>query len=1008
MKTIIFLKILLLHTVLVLGQVTLQAENLNISGPYAGPINSPFNGVAFYGNSDLVTGTVNLPTIPGRYAVDIRGASSDTSEAKINLEVGSSNVGTFGFSGSSGSISSKEITINDTNPVMVKLELQTDNGSNDTFIDQITFTYLGAPAPPRQAPVIPSVPSFESGIYRNMFVESGKSVSEVQQKVDAIWNQYFVNGDINNERLYYEVGSNMAYILDTGNNDIRSEGMSYGMMICVQLGKKTQFDKLWRFAKQYSQHPIGTDRQGLFSWQLNRTNFSMIDQNSAPDGEEYFVTALFFADAIWGSNGEINYRAEADYILDNMINKPEPSTGACPTGLVDKNEKQIVFGICGNSASFTDPSYHLPAFYEIWAREAANNNQLWRDMATTSRTYLLPRAAHPITGLMPDYSEFDGRPVNQGNHGNFEFDAWRNIMNMGFDFAWFQKNTNSIQPLINKQIDFFKDKPGYSSLWTLDGTSSRNSDHSPGLVACNAVGALALADAKVWPFVDELFDTPIPSGQYRYYDGLLYMMSFMHLAGQFKALSQGGVTPPDNCNGTPFPSATVTVNNETLQGENDGSIVFTFSDVSGRSAIEFSNDGGSTFPLNVADDSGSATFSSLSPGSYDVWVRWGDNSCPIDLGIVTVQEGSVVPNPTEQTAYVTHQIPGTIQVENYDNGGQGIAYNDTNTNNNGGQGRTDQGVDIQNTTDNGGGTNVGWIANGEWLEYTIGNVNSGNYDIEIRVAANNGNTKGVNVLLDNQNLGSVSIGNTGGWQSWTTLSINNVDVSGGANKVLRLNFSGGSFNVNWIRFSENTTNPPSGNDNYAFRARGTSGLEQVQLTVNGTLVQTFALTNAFQTYTASSSANGNARIEFINDAGGRDVEIDYLDKNGTRFQSENQSNNTGVWQNSSCGGTNSEMLHCNGYIEYSGTFNARVNSSLKHTKGTFKMFPNPSTGEVNIILPSISKLERLRLYDLSGRTIKKITKFDNNTILLTGIAKGMYIVEVVTSNETMLSKLIVQ
>ncbi|MAQ76296.1 MAG: hypothetical protein CL613_08200 [Aquimarina sp.] len=433
-----------------------------------------------------------------------------------------------------------------------------DGQLSDTAMVTITVTDGDTTRP---APVIPDQPSFVTDQYRNMFVESGKSSVAVVGKLNQIWNHYFVNGDLDSERLYYETGSDMAYILDTGNDDIRSEGMSYGMMICVQLDKKEEFDRLWKFAKTYSQHKPGTAREGLFSWQVNRTDFSMMDQNSASDGEEYFVTALFFADARWGSRVDgdfdpekdvFDYRAQANYILDNMLNKADSDSGQCPSNMVNLNEKQIVFTPCGTAATFTDPSYHLPGFYEIWALYADNNNDLWSDMATTSRTYLLPRAAHPVTGLIPDYSEFDGTPKEIGSHANFEFDAWRNIMNMSFDFAWFQKEKENIQPIINKQIDFFKDKPNYPGLWTLDGTP-RNSDHNPGLVACNAVGSLALADAKVWSFVDELFEMSIPSGKYRYYDGLLYMMSYMHLAGAYKIYK-----PDTNINQSPVAEFTAT------------------------------------------------------------------------------------------------------------------------------------------------------------------------------------------------------------------------------------------------------------------------------------------------------------------------------------------------------------------------------------------------------------------------------------------------------------------
>ena len=537
--------------------------------------------------------------------------------------------------GQTATVVTPSLTFVDPGTYTVMLTVDDGNGSTSKVEKIITVSNGDS----RPAPVIPDQPSFTTDIYRNMFVESGRTALEVSTRLDQIWNQFFVNGDVNSERLYYEVGNDMAYILDTGNNDIRSEGMSYGMMICVQLDKKEQFDKLWKFAKTHSQHQPGTAREGLFAWQLTTTDFSMIDQNPAPDGEEYFATALFFADAKWGSVSDGNfdpqtdvfdYRGQANYILDSMLNKPSSDSGQCPTDLVNLTEKQIVFTPCGTSATFTDPSYHLTGFYEIWALYADNNNTLWSEMADVSRTYLLPRAAHPVTGLMPDYSEFDGTPKNIGTHANFEFDAWRNIMNMGFDFAWFQKNKTSIQPLIDRQIDFFKDKPNYPGLWTLDGTP-RNTDHNPGLVSCNAVGSLALEDAKVWPFVDELFELSIPSGQFRYYDGLLYMMSFMHLAGEFK------IYKPNTNNQNPIASITSDVDGGvapvTITFDGTGS-----TDPSGESlSYNWDFDNGETATTATA------TTTYTSPGTYTVTLIVTNTSGQTDSMVktITVTDGNV-------------------------------------------------------------------------------------------------------------------------------------------------------------------------------------------------------------------------------------------------------------------------------------------------------------------------------------------------------------------------------
>jgi fibronectin type 3 domain-containing protein len=149
----------------------------------------------------------------------------------------------------------------------------------------------------------------------------------------------------------------------------------------------------------------------------------------------------------------------------------------------------------------------------------------------------------------------------------------------------------------------------------------------------------------------------------------------------------------------------------------------------------------------------------------------------------------------------------TIQAENYDTGGEGVAYHDTDPGNNGGQYRSD-GVDVENCSDTGGGYDIGWDYDGEWFEYTT-NSTGGTYNIVIRAASNNNpDTGSVRVLLDGAVLGSVTIPYTGGWQSWQDLTINNVTIGAGANRILRLEIVGGGYNINYVRFATSGSNPP--------------------------------------------------------------------------------------------------------------------------------------------------------------------------------------------------------
>ncbi len=93
--------------------------------------------------------------------------------------------------------------------------------------------------------------AFATGQYRNLFKEYlGKTDAEIEARVSGAWRQ-LREGDPDSQRLYYPVAGDMAYIPDINSNDVRTEGLSYGMMICVQLDQRAEFNRLWQFAKHY-------------------------------------------------------------------------------------------------------------------------------------------------------------------------------------------------------------------------------------------------------------------------------------------------------------------------------------------------------------------------------------------------------------------------------------------------------------------------------------------------------------------------------------------------------------------------------------------------------------------------------------------------------------------------------------------------------------------------------------------------------------------------------------
>ena len=397
---------------------------------------------------------------------------------------------------------------------------------------------LGCAAAPAN-PVTTPVGAFATGQYRNLFKEMlGKTDAEIQAKLDTAWQQLFYGND-NTQRVYYPVNNDMAYIMDIGNNDVRSEGMSYGMMIAVQLDKKKEFDRLWKWAKAYMYQSDGPYK-GYFAWHCTAEG-KQLHANPASDGEEWFVMALLFAANRWG-NGEgiFNYQAEAQAILDTMLHKDKDNSPVA-TNMFDSTTKQVVFVPSGRNATFTDPSYHLPAYYELWARWADKDNDFWAEAAQSSRAFL-KKAAHPTTGLMPDYAEFDGRPTGDSEHKDFRFDAFRVGSNVAVDYEWFAADPWAVEQS-NRQLEFFYAQGinDYANQYTLDG-KPLSADHSPGLVATNAVAAMAATTDKAPQFVRALWDTPIPTGKWRYYDGLLYFLSLLHVSGNFQIYGSAQIT----------------------------------------------------------------------------------------------------------------------------------------------------------------------------------------------------------------------------------------------------------------------------------------------------------------------------------------------------------------------------------------------------------------------------------------------------------------------------------
>lgn len=384
--------------------------------------------------------------------------------------------------------------------------------------------------------------AFETKQYRNLFSMIGKEDQEVKDRLNEIFETFFYGSE--EERIYHPAGEDMGYLEDTGNHDARTEGMSYGMMICVQMNKKEEFDRIWKWACTYMWMEEG-ESEGYFAWSCGLDGTRNAN-GAAPDGEEFFAMALFFASHRWGDGeGIYCYSEQARKILRACIHKGENGRPGYP--MWNRGNKQILF-VPGSD--FTDPSYHLPHFYELFALWADEEDRpFFKEAARVSREYLA-KACHPKTGMSAEYAEFDGQPMSRplpwttDRHDWFFSDAYRTVANIALDYEWFGVDEGQYEApeKLLRFLDARWDEHPFE-IYEVDGTSLHEPAlHPVGLQVTTTQGILSVLGrtkdeesiriAKKW--LEEFFRMPLREGERRYYDNCLYFFAFLALSGNYR------------------------------------------------------------------------------------------------------------------------------------------------------------------------------------------------------------------------------------------------------------------------------------------------------------------------------------------------------------------------------------------------------------------------------------------------------------------------------------------
>lgn len=365
--------------------------------------------------------------------------------------------------------------------------------------------------------------------YPNLFRDLlGKSDTDIATKIDGVFQQLF-HGDASTQAIFVPTGNNQAYIEDVLHNQAPTEGLGLGMMITVSLGKRVEFDQLWRYAK--SIQVSSGDAQGYIPSVCigpSGTTITCYD----PYGIQQITMAMLLARGRWQTSiADIDYGQEAASLL-GVINRPPPynCVKTSITSVFD-GQSGLPYDQPGPSApAISHPSFVMPAYYDLW--HEVTGDDYWSRAAAAARAYW-QLTANPSTGLMPEQEGFDGSLVTTpNNHNIFNTECLRIFFNMALDGIW-SGNRAWLTSESNLLLEFFYSKglTTYAYAYSLDGKSIINSNHDPALVAANGTLALIASDSIAHDFVDQVWNLTVPTGSGRYYPGITQLFALVLLSG---------------------------------------------------------------------------------------------------------------------------------------------------------------------------------------------------------------------------------------------------------------------------------------------------------------------------------------------------------------------------------------------------------------------------------------------------------------------------------------------
>jgi endoglucanase len=286
--------------------------------------------------------------------------------------------------------------------------------------------------------------------------------------------------------LYLVPCNNCYRVQCEGKDETRVEAIGFGMILTAYFGDKKEFDGLYNFYQ--SKRTVTANN--MMAWNVSCNGIN--DPGSATDGDIDVAFALLVAYKQWGGNYLDEAKIVIQVIKNSVVIKCDSLFALAP-GYSKQSETGGMWGGC----DLTDIQYYTPAFFRIFAEVSGDND--WNKLADDTYT-ILHAAAHPKTGLVPDWQSVSGIPGgNSGRVPFFRYDACRVPWRIALDYLW---NGNTLAKEWCTKVSDWANGIGPANIndgYNLNGTENNQGYHNSAFVGGFAVAAMChsqlIADA---------------------------------------------------------------------------------------------------------------------------------------------------------------------------------------------------------------------------------------------------------------------------------------------------------------------------------------------------------------------------------------------------------------------------------------------------------------------------------------------------------------------------------